>query len=186
MAGESRRPSLLKRQYYIKPEFQRGFILVFMGVILVGGLISLGLIYYSTQDSLTSTFVHSRLRVEPTGMAIFPAVLAVILGTTLVLGLLALGLTLLTSHRIAGPMYRFEKDIQRMAKGDLAHRVRIRRGDQFQDMAHSLNTMARELGDGVSHIIQDMDALAGRGDTPPGIQAELTQLADRARGRFRV
>ncbi|MDD9301718.1 MAG: methyl-accepting chemotaxis protein [Desulfobacter sp.] len=65
--------------------------------------------------------------------------------TTVLIGVLGGLVTLLVSHKIAGPMYRFEADIQRVARGDLKFRIQIREKDQFQDLAVSLNQMIKAL-----------------------------------------
>ena len=46
------------------------------------------------------------------------------------------------SHKIAGPLYRFEKDINSLAKdGDLTRIFRLRKRDEMQELAEALNTM---------------------------------------------
>jgi len=46
------------------------------------------------------------------------------------------------SHKIAGPLYRFEKDIKSLAKdGDLTRIFRLRKRDEMQELAEALNTM---------------------------------------------
>lgn len=46
------------------------------------------------------------------------------------------------SHKIAGPLYRFEKDVRGLAKdGDLTRIFRLRKRDEMQELAEALNTM---------------------------------------------
>jgi len=70
--------------------------------------------------------------------------------------------TLLISHKIAGPMYRFEHDIQAIAEGDLRKRIRIRGGDQFAAMAASLNAMADSLNGKLIKVDDSLARLAGQ------------------------
>ena len=43
------------------------------------------------------------------------------------------------SHRIAGPMYRINKSIERIREGDLAFEVKLRDGDELGEIATELN-----------------------------------------------
>ncbi len=94
-----------------------------------------------------------------------PSVIYTTLITTVVIGLVVIMVTLLVSHKIAGPMYRFDSDIKRIADGDLKFRIRIRKGDQFQEVALSLNTMIESLAGRVSAIKKNADDLAGENES---------------------
>ena len=73
--------------------------------------------------------------------------------------LATIGVTLFVSHRIAGPMYRFEQDIKKIAKGDLCIRINLRQKDQFSEMAKAFNEMASSIHEKVSQIDQKIDTL---------------------------
>lgn len=59
-------------------------------------------------------------------------------------------LGLLFSHKIAGPVYRIEKSIYEIAKGNLALRVKLRKGDEFWDLADVINTMTKNISDSLN------------------------------------
>jgi len=48
-------------------------------------------------------------------------------------------LSLLASNKIAGPMYAFDKMLQRVREGDLTTRLHLRHGDIFVDVAEEMN-----------------------------------------------
>jgi len=56
---------------------------------------------------------------------------------------LALGFFL--THRLAGPLYRFEQTIKAILSGDLSVRIRLREKDEFQDLALLLNQAIIEI-----------------------------------------
>jgi len=150
-----------RRQYYISKKFQTRFILRFFLILVLGGVVTVGLTLLNTQDTLTSTYVDSRLVIQSTSLAIMPSVIFTTLLTTGILGVVAVLVTLLASHKIAGPIYRFEKDIQQVGEGDLRHRIRIRKNDQFQELAVSLNQMIDGLSSRVSAVKNEAQALGG-------------------------
>ncbi|MEF3279528.1 MAG: methyl-accepting chemotaxis protein [Elusimicrobiota bacterium] len=49
------------------------------------------------------------------------------------------------SHKIAGPIYKFEKSCQKIAEGDLTHRVYLRKGDSLIELQDAFNNMMEKL-----------------------------------------
>ena len=45
------------------------------------------------------------------------------------------------SHKMAGPVYRFEQVCKAIAKGDFSQRVHLRQGDQFVELQDDFNAM---------------------------------------------
>lgn len=55
--------------------------------------------------------------------------------------LIVLIVSAVISHKMAGPIYKFEKSCQTVACGDLTHRVFLRKGDQLTELQDSFNDM---------------------------------------------
>lgn len=178
--------SIQRKQVYIKKEFQTRFIIRFVLVLVLGGAISVGLTLFNTQGTLTSSFVDSKLVIQNTSLAIMPSVIYTTLITTLVVGVIVVLVTLLVSHKIAGPMYRFEKDIQRISSGDLRSRIRIRKGDQFQEMATSLNGMIDSLSQRIGSVRERTEALLERENLPDNLRQEIDQVRKEIDDNFRL
>jgi methyl-accepting chemotaxis protein len=51
------------------------------------------------------------------------------------------------THRIAGPVYRIEIDIDRVLSGERGVRVRVRRRDAFPDLAERVNQLIERIDD---------------------------------------
>jgi len=49
------------------------------------------------------------------------------------------------SHKIAGPMYRFERSAEAVKRGDLQARFAVRKGDEMKQAASSLESMMEAL-----------------------------------------
>ena len=134
-----------RKDYFIKKSYQFRFILRFCIILLLGAIISTGLLLLFSRGSLTSTFSQSHLVIENTAQAIFPAVF---LTNVITLGLISLAtiiVLLFLSHKLAGPLFRFEKEIRGIASGDLSQQIRLRKDDQIKEMAESLNFMTTSL-----------------------------------------
>lgn len=49
------------------------------------------------------------------------------------------------THKFAGPLYRFEKTLERMIDGDVGFRIRLRKGDECQHIADKINQLNSKL-----------------------------------------
>ncbi|HOD41746.1 MAG TPA: HAMP domain-containing protein, partial [Candidatus Wallbacteria bacterium] len=54
-------------------------------------------------------------------------------------------LSVFVSHKIAGPVYRLEESAKIIASGDFSRRIKLRQGDELQDLADAFNTMTESL-----------------------------------------
>lgn len=72
------------------------------------------------------------------------------------------------SHRMAGPIFKFEKSCSTVADGDLTHRVYLRQGDQLTDLQDHFNNMTGA----VNEVVREYEKFRA--------EAESGGLADKA------
>jgi methyl-accepting chemotaxis protein len=98
--------------------------------------------------------------------------------------------SILISHKIAGPAYRFKRSVMSIAEGDLTTKFNLRRDDEFKDLADSLGKMVSSLREriggilsSVNEISSGLDKLSGRASSTAEdkrliseIKASLTAL----------
>ncbi|MFA7576895.1 MAG: methyl-accepting chemotaxis protein [Candidatus Muiribacteriota bacterium] len=53
--------------------------------------------------------------------------------------------SLMLSHKIAGPVYRFEQSAKQIANGDLGLRIKLRKGDELSELSDIFNRMTANL-----------------------------------------
>ncbi len=164
-----------RRNYFIKRDFQLKFIIKFCLILFVGIILSTLLVFVFSQETLTSSFDNSRLMIQNTGYAIMPTLLITNLITLGIITLAAIGVTLFVSHKIAGPMFRFEQDMKKISNGDLLVRINLRQKDQFSEMAKAFNEMASNLHKKVSKIDQEIDGILVS-DTKPETVADYEKI----------
>lgn len=133
-----------RRNYFVNKEVQVRFAatLVFISLLtslqLVAyiafadnNLVAKAAKYGLTQNELMFSFIIVQQKDLLTKLLIY-----------LVANMFLVGLFgLFFSHRLTGPIYRLEKFIKRIAEGDLSGNVKLRKSDQFQSFATSVNTM---------------------------------------------
>lgn len=166
-----------RRQIYIDKTFQFRFIIKFCLILLAGVIVSSGLLFYFSQGTLTSSFTNSRLVIQPTGSAILPAIVwtnLIVLGLILVATIVV---TLYISHKIAGPIFRLEKEITRIGEGDLTTHVALRSQDQMKAFAERVNTMTAGLNRKLGNIQRQAAELADRASSTPDAR-DLKQRAE--------
>jgi methyl-accepting chemotaxis protein len=154
---EKRAVRLIRKKYLIDKKFQAIFILKFVLVLVAGGILSIVITLLTTESTLTSSFEGSRLVIEKTSIAILPSVIMTNIIATSVVGIMAVLITLLLSHKIAGPMFRFSKDLDEISQGNFQKKIQIRKGDQFESVAISLNTMVTNLNEKICEIQQELE-----------------------------
>lgn len=173
-----------RSRIFIKKEFQTGFILKFCLIFLVGIILSTALLFVLSQDTLTSSYAESGLEIRNTGNAILPAVILTNLITLGLITLAAVAVLLYISHRIAGPMFRFEKDIARVAGGDLTVSVNLRKKDQFHGMALALNRMIQSMSSRVAYVDARLLKIQSLSDEGKSVDDEISKLRTLIRESF--
>lgn len=173
-----------RSRYLIKKKFQLDFMLKFSLILLFGIALSTLLLLFLSKGTLTSTYAASGLQIQATGSAIMPIVVLTNLITAGVICLFAIVVMLFISHKIAGPLFRFEKDIERVSKGDLTVHINLREKDQFKDMARALNQMIDSLSSKVAFVdsrLSKIEDLQAQGKQPAD---EIRQLRTLVRDSF--
>ncbi|MBW2109097.1 MAG: methyl-accepting chemotaxis protein [Deltaproteobacteria bacterium] len=169
-----------RKQYFIKKDFQIRFVLKFCALLLIAVALSSTLLYFFSRGTLTSSFEHSTLRITDTAAAILPAMLYTNLITLALVIAAAIGVTLFVSHKIAGPLFRFEKELHAIARGDLTKRMALRQNDQGKDMAESLNAMITSLHEKMVRIQEDVQRIRDAAEEQ-GVPETLVQQLDTLR-----
>lgn len=178
-----------RRQYYIDKKFQTNFMIKFCLVILVGGFLSVALTMWTSQGTLTSTFNGSELVIEDTSYAIMPSVIVTNIVTTAIISCVAVFVMLFVSHKIAGPIFRFESDLKIVASGDLKNKIRLRNGDQFSGLVGNLNEMVESLNGKVTEIHNDLDRIAKKAEgekLPQSFIDELVACQEKIDSEFKL
>ena len=148
-----------RRNFYIKKEFQRNFILKFCALVLSGAAISGAIIYLMSTSTVTTTFDNSRLMIKSTADFILPALLVSSVVVVALVGAATIIITLFTSHKIAGALYAIEKKVDEVAAGDLKAEFRLRERDQVKPLAVGLNVMVFNLRNRLKEIKKDLAEL---------------------------
>ena len=142
VSDENRRK---RRKYFIQRMFQTKFILLFLLLVILSSITSGIVLYQRTNMDLGYRYGEAHSKLKKTGEILLPNVLLGNIIAVVVIGAASVVLTLLISHRVAGPLYRFEKNTEQIAQGDLTVITKLRHSDQIHGLAGSFTKMTTEL-----------------------------------------
>jgi len=150
-----------RKNYFIAKGMQSKFagtilLLVFLITIITAcNIYVLGSFFMQTRATLNENQTTEGL-MQLFIMDLWPRLLLLVLVNVIIVFIVSI----MYSHQIAGPAYKLEKSIQRIARGDLTFEIHLRKNDNFKEVAAAINQMlsrfretlasARTLSDDIS------------------------------------
>ncbi|MBI5886958.1 MAG: hypothetical protein HZB85_10320 [Deltaproteobacteria bacterium] len=134
-------------QRLIGRDFNLRFGARLLAIIVAGVLALAEVLYYSTSEDLGGSYREAIYTISLVKIRVFPLIFASYY-TAVVLGLVTLAIAIISviySHRIAGPIYRLEKSMDALAEGDLTVDTRFRGYDALAPAAGEINAAVRVL-----------------------------------------
>ena len=130
-APVSRRATIL-----IKKSLQ----LRYMVLIILSVLCGLAIMTFELTATLSDLFDTYPVLVQPLYDEFIPIATGFFYKIFIYL-LFVVVISAILSHKMAGPVYRFEQTCKAIAKGDFSQRVHLRKGDQFVELQNEFNAM---------------------------------------------
>ena len=125
-----------RKTIFVKKDLQVRFVLFILLSVLFG-MVLFGYQFLTfLQDIFKDHPVLLQRVYEEGPKLIYP----LIIKSTIFFALLAM-ISALLSHRIAGPVYHFEKICREIKQGDKQARIKLRQGDALEDLAEEFNSM---------------------------------------------
>lgn len=162
-----------RRNIFIKRDFQGKLIFGYFLFVTSGCLLFIVLLGIFSADSLTITYNNHDIQFGQTPFMLLQNTLAahwifIVLGSSV----LVLAAMLLT-HRIAGPLFRFEKALDSMNAGHLDDTIYLRDKDEGKELAVKINEFNSQLSLSLRSVRNNTVALAALIE-----QAERAQSTD--------
>jgi len=148
-----------RRNYFIDRSFQSKFIIKFCLLVVIASVLTWASLYYFSRQTTTVAFEHLKVVVKSTADFIMPIMLGTLIIVTLLAAAATIIVTLLTSHKIAGPLYRLKIELDKMKNGDFSSPVRVRTKDQLQNIASNFEEMRLNLKNSVKALKENWHSL---------------------------
>ena len=134
---------------------------------LLGGAAVVALLYLSLSKSLGDSYGSAIYTIYELKINVLPLIFASFY-SILILGLVTAAIAVISvlfSHKIAGPMFRMEKNLEAIASGDLTVATRFRGQDQLTSLADELNAMVRSLNHASRSALETLETLRDAEDS---------------------
>ena len=154
-----------RKNYFIEKSFQTKFIFKFCLLLILAGLLTIATLYLMAMESTSVTFVNSRVMVKTTADFLLPILIQTFLVVTIMMGIATIFLLLFVSHKIAGPLFHFKKAIRELEAGNFAVDFHLRKLDQLQELADSLESMIKKTRLGLEQVKSSFKSLKEKLDT---------------------
>lgn len=137
-----------RRQYIIKKGLQFRYIGIVFALALLASIVT-GYTVFATGwtllgEKLANVYPQGRL------VYVFRTTNLALMRNLLFVSPFIFILGLFFSHKIAGPVYRIEKSLYEIIKGNLTLKIRLRKGDELWDLANLLTTLTESFNNSVS------------------------------------
>lgn len=129
----------------IRSDFTTGFQIKFILAMAIGALLTTLAIYFYLDQGLGTNYFDALVTLSTVESALTSSLVITFCLQLFLIFILTIGLTLFVSHKIAGPIFRYEDSLSKILDGDLRTNVRTRDGDQLKSMVDSMNAWQNSL-----------------------------------------
>jgi methyl-accepting chemotaxis protein len=141
-----------RKNYFIKRELQGKYIFRFFIFVIVGSLFFTMILGLLSFDTMTIVYNNSSLQVGKTPIVLLKEILRAHWIFIVTVGVFVVFSSMFLTHRFAGPLYRFEKSVEEMTRGNFAFEIKLRSKDEAKELAEMINTFNMTLSSRLKEI----------------------------------
>lgn len=174
--GKNRRHIIL-----INKNFQFKLISKFIAVNIIIMIIFGFFLYLFLNSEVESNLATAHVTYKNIKLMLFPIILTLSIINIFVSSIIIGIFVLYASHKIAGPMYRFNEELKEFNNRDLSHVIPLREGDQFYECASTLKNVAQVLREDFSAIkskVNELKKLFGTGNHKEKTAKKIKEIED--------
>ncbi|HNV71807.1 MAG TPA: methyl-accepting chemotaxis protein [Candidatus Ozemobacteraceae bacterium] len=137
---------MTRKNYFISKGMQSKFAGTILLLVFLIAVISACNIYVLASFFMSNQATISQEQTVEKMMSSFlvdfwPRLLLLVMVNVIIIFIVSI----MYSHQIAGPAYKLEKSLQRIAAGDLTFEIHLRRHDNLKEVASAINLMLAEF-----------------------------------------
>jgi methyl-accepting chemotaxis protein len=120
--------------------------------VVAGSIIFTLLFTLLSSNTMTIVYDNYNLRIGKTPLMLVKEILSAQWIFIVAGGFMVVILSMFLTHRFAGPIFRFEKSIEEMTKGNLNFRVYLRAKDEGKELAEKINILIDMLSSNIKEM----------------------------------
>jgi methyl-accepting chemotaxis protein len=171
-AESSKRAKIFRTRYLIQPKFQLLFAAILVFIALLCAVFS-GFAIYLLIYMNNLTFVKYNLHTTPEFLSLLHKqgniVVVAWIASFSVVALILFIAGIFLSHRMAGPIFAFMREMKKLKEGDLTAHLELRKKDEFKELKAPFNQWVEYLQhmtlqdiDKISKLSRDLESLIGQ------------------------
>jgi len=141
-----------RRNYFIKKDLQGKYIFSFFLFVVAGSIIFTLIFSLLSSNTLTIVYDNYKLQIGKTPLILMKEILSAQWIFIVAGGFMVVILSMFLTHRFAGPIFRFEKSIEEMTKGNLNFRIYLRAKDEGKELAEKINILIDMLSSNIKEM----------------------------------
>jgi len=133
-----------RKKYFVKKKLQVKYLLFVLLAMLLPTILCSGALYYLIWQTIAAEVAIPEAIAE----TLIPAlhkVNTILLITLPPVFLAMLFLAVIISNKIAGPVYRLERELKKIIGGDYTRRIHFRSKDELQEIAQGINELLEKV-----------------------------------------
>ena len=139
----------------LEREFQKWLMIRIFGVIILSSVLAAAILFFYARHETITSFYSAHIKIRRVSDLLLPVILcgsfvSMVAGTLLAFFL---------PQKIAGPLYRVEKDLQAVRNGDLTVVIKLREHDTLKSFVAIINQVVADLNQGARGLQADSQAL---------------------------
>ncbi len=142
-----------KINFFIKKDLQGKLTWQFFLLTIGGLLVVLAIFSALTADHMTISYENNAVQISSTPFMLLRELVTRNWAFFLSTGLVMVLTFILLTHKIAGPIYRFEVVTKNMCKKDLDQPIYLRKHDEAKELGDSLNQFNHLLSDDIRYLM---------------------------------
>jgi len=183
-----------RRNFFIKKGLQGKYVFSYFIFVMIGVIFFTLIFSMLSMNTLSIVYDDYDLKIGTTPLILLGKILASQWIFMVVFAMLfVVIISILLTHRIAGPMYRFEQAFNEMINGNIGYRIKLRKKDEGKELAEKINRfndMLSEKLKATNRLADEMDrsleAFSGAGklEEIEGALNQAKDLTSRIKGTF--
>ncbi len=179
-----------RRNYFINKELQGKYIFKYFLLVALGSALFSLVFSFLSSNSLSIVYDNYHLKLGTTPGILLNRILSTQWFFVVIGGCITIVVTLLLTHRIAGPFYRFEKTLDAMGQKDLSINIVLREKDEGKALAEKINSFNQMVSKELNEIRVSSESIARicrqKDDTslPGSLLSEIEKINQRTMERL--
>jgi len=171
-----------RRIFFIKKDLQGRQVLGFFLFFACGCLMFIALFLFLSADSMTISYNDHNMQFGQTPFMLLKQILASSWVAVVIGGSILVYAVLRFSHRLAGPVFRFEKALDNMNAGRLDDHIHLRVKDEGKELANKINSFNDTLSKSIIGIRRNTVAMNNLLDQLEAVIPNTGEDSEKARG----